>query len=120
MVSAEDTVMLVEDDVQARSLLREILEMEGFKVVAFSNGYEALNYLRDEEAPCLVVLDLRMPVMDGTQLRSAMLKDPRLARIPVIVVTAFDGRAAAGLSVLKVLKKPVDVDALLSLVKEYC
>lgn len=115
-----DKVMVVEDEREQRSYLVQLLELEGFQVVAFSNGAEALNYLAHSTPPCLIILDMRMPVMDGAQFRSAMLQDPRLAKIPVVVVTAFEPSAAANLSVLRVFRKPVDVDALLSTVRENC
>ena len=112
--------MVVEDDEQARRLLSQILEFEGFSVVGFANGAEALRYLEKSEPPCLIILDLRMPVMDGSEFRAAMLRDPRLAKIPAVVVTAFDPSAARELSALRVFKKPVDVEALLGVVRENC
>jgi CheY-like chemotaxis protein len=121
MAARKQTIMLVEDDDEARGLFAEILETEGFNVIAFANGREALEHLRNAEAPCLMILDLRMPVMDGAQLRSVMLQDRRLAKIPAIVVSAFAQAAnTADLSLAKVLKKPVDVTALLSVVRRYC
>jgi CheY-like chemotaxis protein len=120
MVSGEDTVLVVEDEGSTRSLLTQILEFEGFKAIGFANGAEALDYLTHSEAPCLIVLDMRMPVMDGPQFRSALLQDPRLARIPVVIVTAFDPSSAAHLSALRVFRKPVDIAALLSVVRKNC
>jgi CheY-like chemotaxis protein len=61
-----------------------------------------------------------MPVMDGAQFRAAMLRERRLANIPVVVVTAFEPPAAANLGALRVFRKPVDVDALLNTVRENC
>jgi CheY-like chemotaxis protein len=112
--------MLIEDDDEARALFAEILEREGFGVITFANGRDALEHLWNEEAPSLVIMDLRMPVMDGIQLRSVMLQDRRLAKIPAVAVTAFDQPATASLSLAKVFKKPVDINALLTLVKQHC
>jgi CheY-like chemotaxis protein len=112
--------LLVEDDDEARGLFAEILEKEGFGVITFSNGRDALEHLWNQEPPSLVILDLRMPVMDGIQLRSVMLQDRRLAKIPAIAVTAFDQPATAQLSLAKVFRKPVDLTALLSLVRQHC
>jgi CheY-like chemotaxis protein len=120
MVSNEEEVMVVEDDREARTYLAQLLQLEGFKVVTCSNGAEALNHLAGSVLPCLIILDLRMPVMDGTQFRSAMLRDPRLAKIPVVVVTAFEPPAAASLSAVRVFRKPFDIDALLGTVRENC
>jgi CheY-like chemotaxis protein len=120
MAADANTVLVVEDEEEARTSLVQILEFEGFGVVGFSNGAEALEYLAQSGQPCLIVMDIRMPVMDGPQLRSTMLRDPRLAKIPVIVVTALEPSAAAGLSALRVFRKPLDVDALVSVVRQHC
>jgi CheY-like chemotaxis protein len=120
MAADGDTVLVVEDEEEARASLVQILEFEGFRVLGFSNGAEALDYLTQSGQPCLIVMDIRMPVMDGRQLRSALLQDPRFAKIPVIVVTALEPSAAAGLSALRVFRKPLDIDALVSVVRQNC
>src|ERR1700719_3012943 len=104
----EADVMLVEDDPDSRTDLAELLELQGYKVVAFANGIEALDHLVQFSPPRLMVMDIRMPVMDGFRLRSAMLRDSELAKIPVVVVTAFAPPAAESLAALKVLRKPLD------------
>jgi CheY-like chemotaxis protein len=120
MASHQDEVIVIEDEAESRTYLVEILQLEGFKVVAFSNGAEALNYLSRSAPPCLIILDMRMPVMDGPRFRSVMLQDSRLAKIPVVVVTAFEPSAAASLSALRVFRKPVDVDALMVTIRDNC
>jgi CheY-like chemotaxis protein len=120
MSSGQAKIMLVEDDAETRDSLGEILELEGFRVVAFANGAEALDYLTRSPVPRLIIMDLRMPVMDGPQFRSTMLRDPRLARIPVVIATAYEPSAAARLSASKVLRKPVDVNVLLDVARQYC
>lgn len=120
MSRENDVILVVEDEEEARTVLTQILEFEGFKVIGFSNGAEAFDYLVKSEEPCLIVLDIRMPVMDGPQLRSALLQDPRLAKIPTVVVTALDPSAAAGLSPVRIFRKPLDVDALLAVVRQHC
>ena len=112
--------MIVEDEPEARTLLVMLLQLEGFKVVAFPNGSEALHYMANSAPPCLVIFDIRMPVMDGTQFRSAMLHDPSLAKIPAVAVTAFEPLATGNLAALKVFRKPLDFDALLSTVRANC
>jgi CheY-like chemotaxis protein len=116
----EDSVMILEDDLESRTYLTQLLEVEGFKIVAFSDGAEALDYLMQSEAPCLIILDIRMPVMDGARFRSAMLSEPRLAKIPVVIVTAFEPPSAAKLAAVRVFRKPVDVDALLRTIRANC
>jgi CheY-like chemotaxis protein len=119
MACGDNNVMLVEDDPETRIFLSEILEMEGFRVVAFADGIRALEYLAHSVPPRLIIMDMRTPLMDGPNFRSAMLQDPRLARIPVVVVTAYEPSATAGLWVCRVFRKPVDVRALMDTVKQY-
>jgi two-component system, chemotaxis family, chemotaxis protein CheY len=120
MTTGNDVILVVEDEDEARSFLIRILEFEGFRAVGLSNGAEALDYLGMSDQPCLIVMDLRMPVIDGPQLRSALLQDRRLAKIPVVVVTALDPSAVAGLSPVRIFRKPFDVDALLAVVRQHC
>jgi CheY-like chemotaxis protein len=116
----QDMVLVIEDEDEARTVLMEILELEGFKVRGFANGADALNYLNGADRPCLIVLDILMPVMDGRQFRAALLTDAEMAKIPVVIVTALDPSAAWDLGAVKVLKKPVDIDALLNAVRQNC
>jgi CheY-like chemotaxis protein len=120
MLSDETEVMLVEDDADSRTDLAELLQLEGYKVVAFANGAEALDHLVQSSPPRLIVMDMRMPVMDGSRFRSAILRDPELAKIPVVIVTAFEAPAASTLSALKVLRKPLDLNALFTTIRENC
>jgi CheY-like chemotaxis protein len=120
MAPSEDTVLVLEDEEDARAFLTQILQFEGFRVVALSNGAEAVDYLTRSEVPCLILMEIRMPVMDGRQFRAALLQDARLADIPVVIVTALDPSVATGMSALRVFRKPIDVDALLSVVRENC
>lgn len=114
-------MVIVEDEDQAREFMTEILKYEGFNALGFPNGAEALDYLETAPAkPCLIVLDIVMPVMDGRQLRAVMLQKKELAEIPVLVLTALDPAAAKDLKPVRVLPKPVDVDALLTAVRSVC
>jgi CheY-like chemotaxis protein len=83
-------VLVVEDDREQRETLCAMLDLEGFGHVQAANGREALDYLKESRAPCLVLLDLEMPVMNGWEFRANQLADERLSRIPVVVVTAND------------------------------
>lgn len=116
----EDTVLVIEDEDEARNILLEILELEGFRVHGCANGAEALIYLGTEEKPCLIILDLLMPVMDGRQFRAATLRNRDMAEIPVVVVSALDPIDARDLRAVGVLKKPVNVNQLLDLVRANC
>jgi CheY-like chemotaxis protein len=114
-------VMVVEDDYAIRETLRELLEDEGYHVTPASNGAEALARLRGDGTPRLILLDLMMPVMDGWAFRSAIEKDPRLAGIPVVLLSADNGLAqkAGALHVQGYLAKPFELDQLLSTVERY-
>lgn len=117
----DDVVLVVEDEDQAREFLIEILTFEGFKALGFPNGAEALTYLETAHTPpCLMVLDILMPIMNGRQLRVEMLKKKEFAEIPVIVVTALDPSEARDLKPIRVFPKPIDIDALVHAVRSVC
>jgi CheY-like chemotaxis protein len=116
--------MVVDDDSDIRIALREVLEDEGYEVIDFPNGREALEYLKAApgNAPRLILLDLMMPVMNGWQFRTAQLGEPSLADIPVVVISA-DGSLIQKASTLQVaarLCKPIELDDLLETVGQYC
>jgi CheY-like chemotaxis protein len=94
MADGREFVVVADDEAEARDVLQQILELEGFEVEGFANGAEALDYLNHSVQPCVIILGLLMPVMNGPQFRAAMLKDPRLAAIPIVVVTALEPTAA--------------------------
>ena len=109
-------LLVVEDDESARDALADILDLEGFDVALSSNGQEALNYLRSKPLPDLIILDLQMPIMNGWQFRREQNKNPRLASVPVLVLTAF--QSAGDMKVAAVMRKPIDIQRLLSTVHE--
>jgi two-component system response regulator MprA len=113
--------MLVEDDADIRAMISMLLELEGYRVVASSNGNDALRMLRDGERPCLILLDLMMPVMNGWQFRAEQARDPAIARIPVVIISG-DGHAVEGAASARAagyLKKPIDLDTLLRTVQRF-
>jgi CheY-like chemotaxis protein len=109
-------ILVVEDDEAIRAIVTEVLTEEGFDVAGARDGREALEYLHAHRPPKLILLDLMMPVMNGWQFREAQMGDPRLAPIPVVVLTAAAGafQQAASLEVTDVLCKPLDMPTLLS------
>ena len=118
-MSRSDVILVVEDEEEARTFLTQILELEGFSALGFPNGAEALDYLHTADRPCLIILDLRMPVMDGS---NSGLLNSRTRGSPVFrsCRAALDPTAAAGLSPLRVLRKPVDIETLLQIVRDNC
>jgi CheY-like chemotaxis protein len=116
-------ILVVDDDPDIRETIVEILEDSGHRAIAAANGNEALARLREEgDPPCLILLDLMMPIMDGRAFRQAQLADPTLAPIPVIVLSAFRDTAetARQLAAAGHLTKPVTLDALMNLVDTFC
>ena len=109
-------LLVVEDDENARTALGDILDLEGFEVILSANGQEALDCLSSRPLPDLIILDLQMPVMNGWQFRREQSKNPRYARVPVIVVTAFP--SVGNIEVSAVVHKPVDIQRLLTVVQE--
>jgi CheY-like chemotaxis protein len=108
------SVLVVEDDLELRELLRVALSTDGYMVDTVSNGRDALRHLRSTADTCIIVLDLALPVMDGRQFRAAQLRDRSLAWIPVVVISGRDeaARHARDLAARSFVRKPVDVDEL--------
>lgn len=106
------TALVVDDSDDMRHLLREVLESAGWQVVVAGSGQRALR-LMALDPPDVAVIDLLMPGMSGFALRSAMLHDPALAKIPVIILSAYWGRPSETLEAAAVLPKPVNIDRLL-------
>jgi CheY-like chemotaxis protein len=115
------TILIVDDDPDISEALTEALEASGYEVAAAKNGVQALDWLRRSPAPCLILLDLMMPVMDGYEFLEQQKRDPKLASVPVVVITA--GRRIAGpkmIDVADVLLKPFALGRLKSVVQQYC
>ena len=101
------SVLLVDDDEAVRRTIARFLTAEGFEVVEANNGLEALNYLRTGAGVSVIVLDLRMPVMDGWTFRREQRLDPVLDRIPVVVLSGADADRFPELEAAEVFEKPV-------------
>jgi CheY-like chemotaxis protein len=113
-------VLIVEDDADLRDMMAQLLTLEGFNAATVSNGREALEYLRNSARPDVILLDLMMPVMDGWEFRRRQQADPAMSDVPVIVLSALDQSRAADVNADAFLKKPLDFDRLLALVRTYC
>ncbi|HYO93256.1 MAG TPA: response regulator [Polyangiaceae bacterium] len=115
-------ILLVEDEASVRADLTEILRDEGYSVAAVKNGQEALEWLRAQPAPRLILLDLMMPVMNGWDFRCEQLKDASLAAIPVILLsgTTDSEQHQATLSVAASVTKPIRIDRLLRAIEQLC
>src|SRR5262249_40320507 len=106
-----------------RNTLVEVLEEEGYRTTAASNGLEALQRLRSEKTPpTVILLDMMMPVMDGWAFRSEQQRDPLLAEIPVVVFSAQGNvkDMACEVSASAYLKKPLMLKELLAILGKFC
>jgi CheY-like chemotaxis protein len=117
------TVLLVEDDYDTRDAFAALARSVGLDAIVAENGRSALEVLGSGLRPCLIVLDIAMPEMDGFAFRRAQRDDPAIADIPVVVMTGggwateTDARKL-GLTVF--LRKPVEADDLLRLFTDHC
>jgi CheY-like chemotaxis protein len=114
--AAADFVLVVDDEEGIRDSLREVVEMGGCAAVVAANGAEAMQVLSSRR-PCLVIVDLLMPVMTGGELIEAMRRQPDLADIPVVVSTSAPDRAPRG---IPVLPKPIDIQLVWSWMGRCC
>jgi len=112
------TVLIVEDEEDLRELMQTALESRGYVVVTAEEGQDALFKLERIERPCLVLLDLLMPGMNGWEFYTKMRQLPNLDGVPVIVHSSASERAPAG--VTQVIQKPITFDRLLAVVSKYC
>jgi len=112
------TVLVVEDNRDIREMTAMVLHAEGYLVLEAENGREALRILDElPEAPCLILLDLMMPIMDGRAFVQSLREADRLASLPVIIVSATAGEVDGA---RRFIKKPVPPDVLIHLVEEFC
>ena len=121
-LAASQTVLVIDDDFDIRNVLSDVLGEAGFHVIAAADGLEALKLLRTRPLPGLILLDVRMPQMDGAAFRAEQSKDPALAKIPVVLLTA-DGKAESrhpDLGAVAMLTKPVKIDDLVDTVSRHC
>lgn len=114
-------VLIVEDDAAIRESLQYALEDEGYAVVTAENGEEGLDRLRTMDLPCLVLLDLMMPVMSGGEFLASLRGTERFASIPVVVVSAWPSEAAqVRHETHGFVGKPISLDLLLEMVDGFC
>lgn len=114
------TILVVEDDDDIRNAIVDLLEDEGYNTRSAINGKDALEKLRViTDKPCLVLLDMMMPIMNGREFLDEVMKDSLLAPIPVLIVSAVADKSNTEGSV-GFLKKPIDIDVVLKVVSQYC
>jgi CheY-like chemotaxis protein len=116
-------ILIIEDDRSISEALSELLQSEGYSVVTAFNGQEGLDLLvKSPVLPRVILLDLMMPVKDGFQFRDEQLRNPKIAGVPVVVMSA-DGHVQekkARIGALDYIRKPVDVETYLKVVARFC
>jgi CheY-like chemotaxis protein len=119
----ERVVLVVDDDPSIRETLADLLSDEGYSVVTAINGVEALDKLRApaQVRPCVILLDLMMPLMNGQQFYAEQQRDAALASIPIVVISADRGvkQKAADFGG-EYLAKPVRIEAVLQVIDRHC
>ena len=116
------TVLVIDDDREVRESLRTLLQLDGYKVKTARDGQHALEQLRGGLRPCIILLDLMMPAMDGQHFRAEQLRDPQFAHIPVVALSGhYDPQQnTASLEAVASLRKPADIDTVLQLIEAHC
>ena len=114
------TVLIVDDDQEFRDALVEIVRGEGFKVETAKTGLQALDKLRWGLRPCIIMLDLQMGVMTGWDFRTEQKKDPALAAIPVIAMTAGYWKDRDIGDYAARVSKPIDLKELQTNLDKHC
>jgi CheY-like chemotaxis protein len=113
-------ILLVEDNDDIRELYGGFLRREGYTVYEAENGLEALETMEKlQETPCLVLLDLMMPIMSGPEFLKVLGESDRLALMPIVVLSA-GGQPTDAPEAKKFIRKPVDPAVLLTVVREFC
>jgi CheY-like chemotaxis protein len=120
--SSMANILVVEDNDDVREMMAVTLELEGHEVATAVNGRDALNKLHKGEKPCLILLDLMMPVMNGWEFQYELEHDPdpALREVPVVVVSAATADMMRKTEAAAYLPKPIDLDRLLDVVVDFC
>lgn len=117
-MSGKKLVVVVDDEPGFGETLQDVFEDEGYEVRVATDGGEALAVLKAVPVPpCIVILDLNLPVLDGNAVYLAMRADPALAKIAVVVITSDPAKAPSG---VLLMRKPVDLEILIRTVRRCC
>lgn len=114
------TIFIIEDEPAICELLTRVLSLEGYDTVVAHNGAQALEMLKTMEPPSLILLDVVMPEMNGTEFLKKIQADHMLVTIPVAIVSAYGAPQDTPKQAKTFIKKPIDIDALLKFIKEWC
>jgi CheY-like chemotaxis protein len=103
-----------------RETLREVLQAEGYSVETACNGREALDVLSNQHRPCVIFLDLMMPVMSGPELLEVLQHDGEAKTIPVVIVSAYCDYIESANGVAEVIPKPMRLSQVLRSAHRFC
>lgn len=117
MSATPKTVLVIDDDEDFCASMRDLLTTRGYHVEVCNNGRQALEWLATRPAPCAILVDLRMPDMDGYAFLAACQLEPKLEHISVIVVSAYGDPTGIEADFLA---KPVNVSRLLRSIEDAC
>jgi DNA-binding response OmpR family regulator len=113
-------ILIIDDNADARAMMMQLLAFEGFLPEGAPNGRVALDQMRTGPLPQVIVLDLMMPIMDGWTFCAHQRRDPELAQIPVVVLSAEPRETLGGLRVAAVFEKPCNHDQLVCALRALC
>jgi CheY-like chemotaxis protein len=114
------SVLVVDDDPNLVRLMSKFLKLEGFSPVTAGNGLEALSYLRVCGDASVILLDLRMPVMDGWAFRREQRTDPVIANIPIVILSGVETDHVHELDAAAAFHKPVSFPEIVGVVRRLC
>jgi CheY-like chemotaxis protein len=119
-MSSHKTILVLEDHEESRSLYGEILRSEDYHVIEAEHGREALEYLKSNAAPQLIVMDLTFPYMTSQEFVSELRRDPKLAQVPVLIISGqWDiNEQSKALKASGFIRKPFDMDPFLETIKK--
>lgn len=118
-IAGASTILVIDDDPAARDIMQRFLSREGFNSILTSSGEEGLR-LAKERSPAAILLDVKMPNLNGWEVLSRLKSDPELANIPVVMVTFVDDQSlGSALGAVDYVLKPVNYGRLLSLLQPY-
>ena len=116
---AQRTVLVLDDDRDVCEMVKELVEEQGYRAICAGNGREALAML-ERERPCLMLIDVFMPVMNGIEFLRAIKRNAALAGIPRVIMTAANDQMIGVKEDVSVLYKPVDFESLKRILHKYC
>jgi CheY-like chemotaxis protein len=118
-VPPRNSVLVLEDDRDVAQTISELIEDQGHRAICVGNGREALAVL-EQERPCLMLIDVFMPIMNGIEFLRVVKARASLADIPRVIMTAANDHMIGVKEDVSVLYKPVDFDALKRMLEKYC